>query len=120
MKRFIVTFFCIITCISSLFSQNSSSIDSISIEKIDCRNPIGHINLKLSSNWIIGGPEFWEYQPYDSTSWFPIDSTTFLSSSFDTLSTSTCGKYRVEIIKFGGIDRDTVIFFVPCKVTLGF
>ena len=117
MKKIILSVFCCFICISSAFSQ----IDTLSIEGISCNNDTGYIKLGLSQNVVIIEADEWQYQPYDSTNWIEIiDSTTFLSQNYDTLSTLSCGKYRVTVFNTtSGAFPDTVIFFVPCDVTVG-
>ena len=116
MRKFSLFFLALLCLNLSVFSQ----IDSVSVQGINCYSDTGYIKLNLSSGVFIIEADEWEYQPYDSTLWFPIDSNSFLSSNYDTLYTTTCGKYRVTLFdsNTGGVP-DTVIFFVPCDVTVG-
>ena len=116
MKKIFLVLICFFISISNTYSQ----IDSLSIQGIDCYNDTGFIKLNLSSGIFVIEADEWEYQPYDSISWIPIDSNAVLTSNYDTLHTTTCGKYRVTLFdsNTGGVP-DTLIFFVPCPVTVG-
>ncbi|MAJ13190.1 MAG: hypothetical protein CMD09_04225 [Flavobacteriales bacterium] len=115
--RRISLLFLVLFCFNfSVFCQ----IDSVSVQGINCYNDTGYVKLNLSPGVFVIESDEWEYQPYDSTSWLPIDSNSFLSLNYDTLHTTTCGKYRVTLFDSNtGLVPDTVIFFVPCAVTIG-
>ncbi len=115
MKRILLAIFSLFTCISSSFSQ----IDSVSIQGIDCYNDTGYVKLFLSADVVVIEADEWEYQPFDSTSWQSIDSNSFLTLNYDTLFTTTCGKYRVTLFNTNTFEFDTVIFFIHCDVTVG-
>ena len=108
--------FLVLFCFNlSVFSQ----IDSVSIQGIDCRIDTGFIKLDLAPTTFVIEEYQWQYMPYDSTNWQPLDSTSLLSDNNDTLFTTTCGKYRVVTTSLPN-NNDTVIYFIPCAVTLGF
>ncbi|MFL2575447.1 MAG: hypothetical protein ACJ0QC_06740 [Flavobacteriales bacterium] len=55
----------------SVFSQ----IDSVSIQGIDCYNDTAFIKLDLANNSYILDADEWQYQPYDDTAWYFIDTS---------------------------------------------
>ena len=114
MRKFSLIFLVLFCFNLSVFSQ----IDSVSIQGIDCRVDTGFIKLDLAPTTFIEKYQ-WQYMPYDSTNWQPLDSTSLLSDNNDTLFTTTCGKYRVVTTSLPN-NNDTVIYFIPCAVTLGF
>ena len=116
MRRPLLIFLSLFLYSSAIFSQ----IDSVSIQGIDCRIDTGFIKLKLAPTTFVIENYQWKYMPYDSTDWQPLDSSSILSSSRDTLFTTTCGKYRVVTTSLPNNTYDTTIYFIPCAVTLGF
>ena len=115
MRKFSLIFLVLFCFNLSVFSQ----IDSVSIQGIDCRIDTGFIKLDLAPTTFVIEEYQWQYMPYDSTNWQPLDSTSLLSDNNDTLFTTTCGKYRVVTTSLPN-NNDTVIYFIPCAVTLGF
>ena len=115
MRKFSLIFLVLFSFNLSVFSQ----IDSVSIQGIDCRIDTGFIKLDLAPTTFVIEEYQWQYMPYDSTNWQPLDSTSLLSDNNDTLFTTTCGKYRVVTTSLPN-NNDTVIYFIPCAVTLGF
>ena len=115
MRKFSLIFLVLFCFNLSVFSQ----IDSVSIQGIDCRIDTGFIKLDLAPTTFVIEEYQWQYMPYDSTNWQPLDSTSLLSVNNDTLFTTTCGKYRVVTTSLPN-NNDTVIYFIPCAVTLGF
>ena len=115
MRKFSLLFLVLFCFNLSVFSQ----IDSVSIQGIDCRIDTGFIKLDLAPTTFVIEEYQWQYMPYDSTNWQPLDSTSLLSDNNDTLFTTTCGKYRVVTTSLPN-NNDTVIYFIPCAVTLGF
>jgi hypothetical protein len=107
-----------------LFLYNSgvfSQIDLVSIQGIDCNNNSGFIKLELGLDFVIEDADQWSYEPYDSTEWQDIDQSSTFSVNYDTLHTTTCGKYGVVITDVSSFpfSYDTLIFFIPCPVTVG-
>ena len=115
MRKFSLIFLVSLCFNLTVFSQ----VDSVSIQGIDCRIDTGFIKLDLAPTIFVINDTDWQYLPYDSTNWQLLDSTSTLTDDNDTLFTTTCGKYRVITTSFQN-NRDTVIYFIPCAVTLGF
>ena len=111
----------LILFVSIFFIQDiSSQIDTMSIQGLNCYNDTAFIKLDLSAGFVIVESDEWQYQPYDSVAWQQLDSSSSLNSSFDTLFTTVCGKYRFTVFNTntGGFP-DTLIYFIPCPVTVG-
>ena len=117
MKRVILSIFCFFICISNLYPQ----IDSISVQGIDCYNDTGFIMLQLSSSSYILEADDWEYQPYDDSLWYPVDTNSqyFINQNNDSIFTTQCGKHRVSVFDQSNFTFNEYIFFIPCPVTVG-
>ena len=117
MKRIFLAIFSFFICISSLYAQ----IDSVSIQGIDCYNDTGFIKLQLSSTSYILEADEWEYQPYDDSLWYPVDTSSqyFINQNNDSIFTSQCGKHRVSVFDQSNFTFNEYIFFIPCPVTVG-
>ena len=117
MKRVILSIFCFFICISNLYPQ----IDSVSVQGIDCYNDTGFIMLQLSSSSYILEADDWEYQPYDDSLWYPVDTNSqyFINQNNDSIFTTQCGKHRVSVFDQSNFTFNEYIFFIPCPVTVG-
>ena len=117
MKRVILSIFSFFICISSLYPQ----IDSVSVQGIDCYNDTGFIKLQLSSTSYILEADDWEYQPYDDSLWYPVDTNSqyFINQNNDSIFTTQCGKHRVSVFDQSNFTFNEYIFFIPCPVTVG-
>ena len=116
MRRLLAIFLILFLHNSAVFSQ----IDSVSIQGIDCRIDTGFIKLDLSLDFVVEDEFQWLYEPYDSTEWQNIDSSSIVSVNNDTLLTTKCGKYGVVITDISNFpfEYDTLIYFIPCPVTV--
>ena len=103
------------------FIQDSiAQIDSVSIQGIDCYNDTAFIKIDLSPNSFILEYDSWEYQPYDDTNWYFIDTSSYIiNSTYDTLFSNQCGKHRVTVFDQTIFSLIEYIFFIPCPVTVG-
>ena len=117
MKNYFLSFFCFFIFCSNVNAQ----IDSISIQGIDCYNDTGFIKIDLASTSYILESDEWEYQPYDDTAWYLIDTSSlyFINPTNDTIFTTQCGKHRVTIFDQTNFTFNEYIFFIPCPVTVG-
>ena len=71
MRKFSLFFLVLLSFNLSVFSQ----IDSVSIQGIDCYNDTAFIKLDLANNSYILDADEWQYQPYDDTAWYFIDTS---------------------------------------------
>ena len=117
MKKIFSILICFFICISNSYSQ----IDSLSIQGIDCYNDTGYIKIDLANTSYILESDEWEYQPYDDTAWYLIDTSSlyYINPTNDTIFTTQCGKHRVTIFDQTTFSFNEYIFFIPCPVTVG-
>ena len=117
MKKIFLVLICFFICISNTYSQ----IDSLSIQGIDCYNDTGFIKIDLANTSYILESDEWEYQPYDDTSWYLIDTSSlyYINPTNDTIFTTQCGKHRVTVFDQTTFSFNEYIFFIPCPVTVG-
>ena len=74
MRKILLIVFAVI-----LFWQDSSAqIDSVSIQGIDCSNDTAFIKIDLSNSAYILQPDEWQYQPYNDTSWYFLDTNLYI------------------------------------------
>ena len=117
MKKIFSILICFFICISNSYSQ----IDSLSIQGIDCYNDTGYIKIDLANTSYILESDEWEYQPYDDTAWYLIDTSSlyYINPTNDTIFTTQCGKHRVTVFDQITFSFNEYIFFIPCPVTVG-
>ena len=117
MKKIFSILICFFICISNSYSQ----IDSLSIQGIDCYNDTGYIKIDLANTSYILESDEWEYQPYDDTAWYLIDTSSlyYINPTNDTIFTTQCGKHRVSVFDQTTFSFNEYIFFIPCPVTVG-
>ena len=117
MKKIFSILICFFICISNSYSQ----IDSLSIQGIDCYNDTGYIKIDLANTSYILESDEWEYQPYDDTAWYLIDTSSlyYINPTNDTIFTTQCGKHRVTVFDQTTFSFNEYIFFIPCPVTVG-
>ena len=117
MKKIFSILICFFICISNSYSQ----IDSLSIQGIDCYNDTGYIKIDLANTSYILESDEWEYQPYDDTAWYLIDTSSlyYINPTNDTVFTTQCGKHRVTVFDQTTFSFNEYIFFIPCPVTVG-
>lgn len=111
----------LLVLLTIFFIQDSvAQIDSVSIQGIDCYNDTAFIKIDLSPNSFILEYDSWEYQPYDDTNWYFIDTNSYsINSTYDTLFSNQCGKHRVTVFDQTIFSLIEYIFFIPCPVTVG-
>ena len=101
------------------FLESDAQIDSVSIQGIDCYNDTAFIKMDLSSISYILDQDKWQFQPYDDTSWYFLDTNLYtINPTNDTIFSTQCGKHRVAVYT-QGIGFTEYIFFIPCPVTVG-
>ena len=117
MRKFSLFFLALLCLNLSAFSQ----IDSVSIQGIDCYNDTAFIKLDLSNNSYVLESDEWEYQPYDDTAWYLVDTSSlyYICPTNDTIFTTQCGKHRVTVFNQSNFSFNEFIFFIPCPVTVG-
>ena len=81
----------------------------------------GNIKIDLTNTSYILESDEWEYQPYDDTSWYLIDTSSlyYINPTNDTIFTTQCGKHRVTVFDQTTFSFNEYIFFIPCPVTVG-
>ena len=117
MRKFSLFYLVLFSFNLSVFSQ----IDSVSVQGIDCYNDTAFIKLDLANNSYILDADEWQYQPYDDTAWYFIDTSSLyqICPTNDTIFTTQCGKHRVTIFNQSNFSFNEFIFFIPCPVTVG-
>ena len=113
MKKIFLFLICFFISISDTYSQ----IDSLSIQGIDCYNDTGFIKIDLANTSYILESDEWEYQPYDDTSWYLIDTSSlyYINATNDTIFTTQCGKHRVTVFDQTTFSFNEYVFFIPCN-----
>tara|TARA_B100001173_G_scaffold89235_1_gene76717 strand:- start:1309 stop:4380 length:3072 start_codon:yes stop_codon:yes gene_type:complete len=117
MRKFSLFYLVLFSFNLSVFSQ----IDSVSVQGIDCYNDTAFIKLDLANNSYVLDADEWQYQPYDDTAWYFIDTSSLyqICPTNDTIFTTQCGKHRVTIFDQSNFSFNEFIFFIPCPVTVG-
>ena len=102
------------------FLESNAQIDSVSIQGIDCYNDTAFIKIDLSSSSYILEQDEWQFQPYDDTSWYFLDTSLYaINSTNDTIFSTQCGKHRVTVFDQSSFEFIDYVFFIPCPVTVG-
>jgi len=116
MKKIILILFAVIL----FWNESSSQIDSVSIQGIDCYNDTAFIKINLSNSAYILESDEWQYQPYNDTSWYFLDTNLYIiNPTNDTLFSSQCGKHKVAVFDQTSFEFIEYTFFIPCPVTVG-
>ncbi len=102
------------------FLESNAQIDSVSIQGIDCYNDTAFIKIDLSSSSYILEQDEWQFQPYDDTSWYFLDTSLYaINPTNDTIFSTQCGKHRVTVFDQSSFEFIDYVFFIPCPVTVG-
>ena len=116
MKKIILILFAVIL----FWNDSSSQIDSVSIQGIDCYNDTAFIKINLSNSAYILESDEWQYQPYNDTSWYFLDTNLYIiNPTNDTLFSNQCGKHKVAVFDQTSFEFIEYTFFIPCPVTVG-
>ena len=102
MKRVLLLFFVFF----AIIQVNSQNILNVNIQGIDCNNSFGYISLTTDLN-----PTFISWYYFDD-----FGDSTQVNFYSDSLSTTECGKYRVQIYGPTGSITDSKIYFIPCPL----
>ena len=86
--------------------MNSQTISNVNIQGIDCNNSFGYISLITDIT-----PTFISWYHFDD-----FGDSTQVNFYLDSLSTTECGKYRVQIYGSTGVITDSKVYFIPCPL----
>jgi len=113
MRNFLIVILLLSMSVSDSFSQVISS----DILGVNCYNDTGYIALDLQNGSIAYE---WELQNFIDSIWYPIDTSLYtISSTFDTITSTVCGRYRVSVFNSNPFYFQQVVFTIPCPVSIG-